>query len=116
MLALVAPSVERLPRPAAEILAWCGLALIVGSFLVIGATTPFPGTAALLPVAGALAVLAGGTRAGVSGPVFLLGRPVMRMIGRISYSWYLWHWPFLILAPMPSVTRSTWPRTCSWPP
>jgi hypothetical protein len=28
-----------------------------------------------------------------------LRRPTFQFIGRISYSWYLWHWPVLILAP-----------------
>ena len=25
--------------------------------------------------------------------------PPMRAVGRVSYSWYLWHWPVLVLAP-----------------
>ena len=99
VLALATPHLSRVPRLAAEVLGWAGVAVIVGAFLLISSTTPFPGTAALAPVAGTVAVLAAGGRAGLTGPVLLLGRPVMRMIGRISYSWYLWHWPFLILAP-----------------
>jgi hypothetical protein len=30
----------------------------------------------------------------------ILGEPLLQCIGRVSYSWYLWHWPMLILAPM----------------
>ena len=30
----------------------------------------------------------------------MLGLPPMQAIGRISYSWYLWHWPVLMFAPL----------------
>jgi hypothetical protein len=29
----------------------------------------------------------------------LLRVPPLRAVGRLSYSWYLWHWPVLVLAP-----------------
>ncbi|TQC45382.1 acyltransferase, partial [Rhodococcus sp. WS4] len=29
-----------------------------------------------------------------------LSLPPMRAVGRMSYSWYLWHWPVLLLAPV----------------
>ena len=69
--------------------------------------TPFPGTAALLPVVGAALVILGGLRQPL-GPVSrLVAIPPMRWIGGISYSLYLWHWPVLVLpaaavgAPLP---------------
>jgi peptidoglycan/LPS O-acetylase OafA/YrhL len=97
LLALASPLVESLPERAAGILGWGGLAAITGSFFLIGTKTPFPGVAALVPVLGTVATIAGGTAAG--GPGRILGTSGPRLIGRISYSWYLWHWPFLILAP-----------------
>jgi peptidoglycan/LPS O-acetylase OafA/YrhL len=99
VLALAASFVGRLPRPSAVALGWAGLAVVIGSMFVIGASTPFPGSAALAPVVGTLAVLAAGESAAEMGPIWVLGRPPMRLVGRISYSWYLWHWPFLTLAP-----------------
>ena len=59
------------------------------------------GPAALLPVLGAGAVVVSGIGPSGDGPILFLGRVVMRAIGRISYSWYLWHYPVLILAPSP---------------
>lgn len=97
LLALASPIAEHLNQRAAAVLGWGGLAAITGSFFLIGPSTPFPGAAALAPVLGAAAAIAGGTAA--KGPALILGRSGPRLVGRISYSWYLWHWPFLILAP-----------------
>ena len=74
-----------------------GLALVIGSVLVINGRTPFPGAWTLLPVTGTLLLILAGTRA--TGLTFraLSTRPMVR-IGDWSYSIYLWHWPFIVFA------------------
>lgn len=70
-------------------------------FLIIGLATssnirPFPGWQALLPVAGAALLIAGGSRAWINQR--LLSHPVLVWVGLISFPLYLWHWPLLAFA------------------
>lgn len=95
MLALLTAR-HRLPRAAAEATGWAGIALIVASAVALPASWPFPGAAAIVPVAGtALAILAGATPGTTSARVLSI-RP-MQFLGLISYSVYLVHWPLLRL-------------------
>ncbi|ODQ97799.1 acyltransferase [Mycobacterium intermedium] len=99
---LVAVSIRqwrRLPLLPAAIVGWGGLALILLTCTQLGPHTPYPGTSALLPVLGTALVIGGGSVTGSLGVGRVLCRPVMRAIGRVSYSWYLWHWPVLLLMP-----------------
>jgi peptidoglycan/LPS O-acetylase OafA/YrhL len=99
---LVALSIHqwrRLPLRPAAIVGWGGLALIVVTCTQLGPGTPYPGTAALLPVLGTALVIGGGCVTGGLGAGRVLCRPLMGAIGRVSYSWYLWHWPVLLLMP-----------------
>ncbi|WP_426323581.1 acyltransferase family protein [Microbacterium sp. E-13] len=86
----------RLPMPARIMMAWAGIAIMVGSMFVIDSSSTFPAPWALLPVAGAAMALASGVGTEARGNV-LLTNPVSRYIGDISYSLYLWHWPVIIL-------------------
>ncbi len=98
LLALGSQHLSRLPHALRALGGWLGLAGIVASAVVIGPGTRFPGVAALLPVLSTVLVVAAGgpgIRRGVG--AVLSARP-LTYVGRISYSWYLWHWPCLVFA------------------
>jgi peptidoglycan/LPS O-acetylase OafA/YrhL len=77
-------------------LALVGLFAILYSVFKFTSETPFPGTAALLPVIGAVFLLVSGI-----GSLTFVGRfltlPWMVRIGLLSYPMYLWHWPLASL-------------------
>jgi peptidoglycan/LPS O-acetylase OafA/YrhL len=76
-----------------SIATYSGLALIFGSALFLHDATSFPGFWALLPVVGALNLLAACRSDGLVNS-FLSSR-AMCWIGDRSYGWYLWHWPMI---------------------
>lgn len=93
--ALLALPHRPLPPRLGQVLAIAGLAAIGLAVVWLDRTTPFPGWIAVLPVGGAAAVVLGGGAPGVADR--LLTWPPLQAIGRLSYSWYLWHWPLLTL-------------------
>lgn len=99
LVALTATQWTRLPPRVTVVASWVGLGLILLACIWFTPVTPFPGTAALLPTLGAVLVIGAGCATPTQGCGQLLGLAPMRAIGRISYSWYLWHWPVLILTP-----------------
>jgi peptidoglycan/LPS O-acetylase OafA/YrhL len=99
LVALTVVHWRRLSSRAGAIVGWAGLALILLACTELSSTTPYPGVAALLPTLGAALVIGAGCATPTEGCGRLLGLSPMRAMGRISYSWYLWHWPVLLLAP-----------------
>jgi len=74
-----------------------GLVLIIGSAMLLHPNLTYPGLWALLPSLGATLVIAAGHQTEVKGASCVLAHPVLVWIGDRSYSWYLWHWPILML-------------------
>jgi hypothetical protein len=97
LLAVGTARIARLPDGLASVAGWIGLAMVGASAFVIGTTTPFPGTAAILPTVGSGLVILSGMARPSFGPQRLLGEARLRFMGRISYSLYLWHWPVIVL-------------------
>ncbi|WP_177319700.1 acyltransferase family protein [Actinoplanes philippinensis] len=99
LIAVGAARLAGLPRGLAAAMTWAGMAAVVVSAFLYDEETPFPGSAALLPVLGAAAIIAGGCSAPAGGAVTVLRTWPFQQLGKYSYSWYLWHWPVLMVVP-----------------
>ena len=82
-------------RLCGNILSVIGLALILTAVFALD-NKDFPGYKALLPVMGAVLMIAAGKDAFLNR--YLLSNRVMVWFGLISYPLYIWHWPFLSFA------------------
>ena len=88
---------RRLPPTLLAAASWAGVVMIGVAALSFTADTRGPGASALLPVLGTALLLGGGTAAAGWGPQRFLSVLPMRWIGDRSYSFYLWHWPVLVM-------------------
>ncbi len=92
----VLDAIRRRLSPSAQGVAAIGLLSIIVSGFVITEGTRFPYPTALVPVIGTVLVIVASVDEGsMLGKAFAF-RP-MQQIGKLSYSWYLWHWPVLVL-------------------
>ncbi len=70
---------------------WVGVLLLLLSMLLCGSVTVYPGLWAVLPVFGALLLIASEGR--VLALQNLMTSAIFIWLGEISYALYLWHWP-----------------------
>ncbi len=88
---------QSIPRAWREWIGLAGAAMIGYAIVGLSEESPFPGWNALYPCVGAAAVILAGASEG-STVSRLLKLPPLVVVGTLSYSLYLWHWPLLALA------------------
>lgn len=87
------------PRRLSQTIATLGLVLILGSAFQLREQMPFPGWLAIPPCVGAAMLIYGLSPQQEGTRIFWLRRilesRLLVGLGLVSYSLYLWHWPFL---------------------
>ena len=108
LVALGAARMSRWSSTSHRAMAGLGAVLVLASAVLVTDTMVYPGLAALGPVVGTALLIAGV----VSSPTRIgeaLSTPGAVRVGDLSYSLYLWHWPFIALA-VTALGDSWWVR------
>ena len=100
LLAVTVDCWTRMPPALASQVSWLGLGMITLSAFIYNSSTEYPGPAVVLPVIGSAFVIAGGSPGWSRSAELVLRRTPVQFLGKTSYSWYLVHWPVLVIAPL----------------
>jgi peptidoglycan/LPS O-acetylase OafA/YrhL len=92
---LMAPWELRVPPALRSLASWLGLAAIVAAAAMLRGEAGWPSWFAVIPVLGTATILL--CRVPRFGAASILELPVSQWMGRVSYSWYMWHWPVLAI-------------------
>lgn len=79
-----------------RIVGWFAIPMLVAGFVLLNATSVYPGYLALLPTVATVLLLIGAESTSWIGRI--LAYKPLRSIGALSFGLYLWHWPVLTIA------------------
>jgi peptidoglycan/LPS O-acetylase OafA/YrhL len=97
ILAIAASRFSPVSTRFAVVLALVGALLLAYAVFAFSESTVFPGGSTIVPVLGTVLLIYAGSSGRNAISRALSTRPMVK-IGDLSYSWYLWHWPFIVLA------------------
>ena len=98
LIAVASQSLRRLPQSLAALISWLGLGAIIVASTTLTSASVYPGALVAIPVLGAGLIIAAGAAEPEWGVECLLRQRPFQLLGLISYSLYLWHWPILVIA------------------
>jgi peptidoglycan/LPS O-acetylase OafA/YrhL len=97
ILAINLKSLSKIPNRIAFVLGWLGVVGILLSYFLITEKTLYPSLWALFPTISAGLVIIGNIHKIKYSIESFLDNKIVRTIGKVSYSWYLVHWPLFVL-------------------
>jgi peptidoglycan/LPS O-acetylase OafA/YrhL len=96
-VAIASPLMKPLSARLRGLASFAGAGFILLASVAFTSGTKFPGFAALLPTVGAALIIWSG-QCGESLIGRVLSAPSLVFLGKISYPFYLWHWPIFVFA------------------
>lgn len=97
-LIFLLPISKLLNRSLCQFISIVGLCLVFASFFLISESDKTPGLSTLVPTFGAALFILAGKNSYTPFPNAALSKSLPVWIGNLSYSWYLWHWPFIVFS------------------
>lgn len=83
------------PFGSALVVGLAGFSLLAISLLIISGPEGYPGWYAMLPTFGSALIILSGSWGGSSIFISCLSGRAAVYVGKLSFSWYLWHWPLI---------------------
>jgi peptidoglycan/LPS O-acetylase OafA/YrhL len=94
LLAIIVAKIK-IPTQVAQLFGIFGILSLLSFIIFFKNGISYPGILALVPTFGAgLIILSGNNFNSISRCIFSISS--LRYVGRVSFAWYLWHWPFLV--------------------
>ena len=97
LLAININQFTNLPSKLASLLSWLGFGGLMYALFTFTELLPYPSLWALIPTVATAIVIASGVNRNPFSFESIFGKGIFQFIGKISYSWYLIHWPIFVV-------------------